>query len=72
MLTTACGAASGAGTPAQSRVVDVIAAENFWGSLVSQLGGARVRVISIVTDPSTDPHDYESSASAARRLARST
>jgi zinc/manganese transport system substrate-binding protein len=69
MLTTACGAASGAGTPAQPRVVDVIAAENFWGSLVSQLGGARVRVISIVTDPSTDPHDYESSASAARDVA---
>jgi zinc/manganese transport system substrate-binding protein len=50
-------------------MVDVIAAESFWGSLVSQLGGARVRVISIVTDPSTDPHDYESSASAARDVA---
>ena len=69
MLTTACGAASGAGTPAQSRVVDVIAAENFWGSLVSQLGGAHVRVLSIVTNANTDPHDYESSASAARAVA---
>src|SRR5437879_8746447 len=27
-----------------SRVIDVIAAENFWGSLVSQLGGAHVNV----------------------------
>jgi zinc/manganese transport system substrate-binding protein len=69
VLATACGATSGHDAPPQSGVVDVIAAENFWGSLVSQLGGSRVRVISIVTDPGTDPHDYESSASAARDVA---
>ena len=50
-------------------MVNVVAAENFWGSLVSQLGGAHVRVLSIVTDPNTDPHDYESSAAAARAVA---
>jgi zinc/manganese transport system substrate-binding protein len=50
-------------------VVDVVAAENFWGSIVSQLGGSHVRVLSIVTDPNTDPHDYESSAAAARAVA---
>lgn len=69
VLATACGATGGPDKPAQSGVVDVIAAENFWGSLVSQLGGSRVRVISIVTNPNTDPHDYESSASAARDVA---
>jgi zinc/manganese transport system substrate-binding protein len=68
-LTTACGPARGPDTPRQSGVVNVVAAENFWGSLVNQLGGSRVRVISVVTDPSTDPHDYESSASAARDVA---
>src|SRR5690242_5808113 len=42
-----------------ARVVDVVAAENFWGSLVSQLGGTHVNVLSIVSDPNADPHDYE-------------
>jgi len=46
---------SGSASPIQ-----VVAAENFWGSLVSQLGGAKVNVTSIVSDPNTDPHEYES------------
>src|SRR4249919_1195857 len=68
MLATGCGT-SGPTTPARSGVVSVVAAENFWGSLVSQLGGSHVRVLSIVTNPNTDPHDYESSAAAARAVA---
>jgi len=47
----------------------VVAAENFWGSLVSQLGGSHVDVLSIVSDPNADPHDYESSAQNARAVA---
>jgi zinc/manganese transport system substrate-binding protein len=46
-------------------VIQVVAAENFWGSLVSQLGGARVNVTSIVSDPNTDPHEYESNPANA-------
>ena len=69
MLATACSAASGTATSGQSGVIDVVAAENFWGSIASQLGGTHVQVVSIVTNPSTDPHDYESSASAARAVA---
>jgi zinc/manganese transport system substrate-binding protein len=53
-----------------SRVIDVVAAENFWGSLVSQLGGTHVRVLSIVSNPNADPHDYESSAQDARAVAQ--
>jgi zinc/manganese transport system substrate-binding protein len=52
-----------------SRVIDVVAAENFWGSLASQLGGTHVRVFSVVSDPNADPHDYESSAVDARAVA---
>ncbi|MGB6443265.1 MAG: zinc ABC transporter substrate-binding protein, partial [Thermoplasmata archaeon] len=40
-------------------------AENFWGSLVSQLGGTHVSVTSIITDPNTDPHEYQSNDSTA-------
>lgn len=68
----ACTAAvSGGATagPGGSRVIYVAAAENFWGSLASQLGGAHVRVFSVVSDPNADPHDYESSAQDARAVA---
>ena len=47
----------------------VVAAENFWGSIASQLGGARTHVSSIIVNPSTDPHSYEPNASDARTIA---
>src|SRR5580698_1502124 len=52
-------------TSASDNVIQVVAAENFWGSLVSQLGGTHVNVTSIVSDPNTDPHEYESNDSDA-------
>ncbi|HEY5171088.1 MAG TPA: zinc ABC transporter substrate-binding protein [Acidimicrobiia bacterium] len=42
--------------------VRVVAAENFWGDVASQVGGAHVRVTSIISDPTADPHQYESDA----------
>jgi len=48
-----------------STVIQVVAAENFWGSLVSQLGGTHVNVTSVVSDPNTDPHDYSSNPANA-------
>jgi len=49
--------------------IPVVAAENFWGSLVSQLGGNLTSVTSIITDPNTDPHEYESNAQDAQAIA---
>lgn len=62
-----CGSPSGAS--AGSSTLQVIAGENFWGSIAAQLGGSRVSVTSIVTNPNTDPHEYESSAVDARAFA---
>jgi zinc/manganese transport system substrate-binding protein len=45
--------------------IKVVAAENFWGNIVSQIGGSHVSVTSIITDPNTDPHLYESDAQNA-------
>jgi len=65
--TTAPGAAASAGGgPAPIRVV---AAENFWGSIAAQLGGDGVSVTSIITNPATDPHEYEPTAADARTVA---
>jgi len=57
------------GDTAQSAVIPVVAAENFWGSLISQLGGSRAQVLSIVTDPNADPHEYESNSQDAQAIA---
>lgn len=52
-----------------SGAIQVIAAENFWGNIASQIGGNRVRVTSIINDPTADPHLYESNAHDAAALA---
>src|SRR5205823_9740217 len=62
-------AACGAPADTRSGKLQVIAGENFWGSIAAQLGGSHVAVTSIVTNPSTDAHDYQSSAWDARAFA---
>jgi zinc/manganese transport system substrate-binding protein len=37
-----------------------VAAENFYGDIVQQLGAGHVSVRSILSDPNVDPHEYES------------
>lgn len=71
---TACGtSATPSGGPTtgatSGRVLDVVAAEDFWGSIAAQLGGDHVQVVSIITNPNTDPHAYEPTAADARTLA---
>jgi zinc/manganese transport system substrate-binding protein len=55
-------------TDLQGVPLHVVAAENFWGSIASQLGGSKVEVTSIITNPDTDPHDYDPSAADARSI----
>jgi zinc/manganese transport system substrate-binding protein len=57
-------------TARHSSVVQVVAAENFWANIVSQLGGKHVRVTSIISDPNADPHEYEANVSSAAAIAR--
>lgn len=49
--------------------LQVVAAENFWGSLIAQLGGDKVKVVSVVSDPNADPHEYETNANTAKIFA---
>jgi zinc/manganese transport system substrate-binding protein len=64
-----CGGDSQRSAVAPSGVLPVVAAENFWGSIASQLGGRKVDVTSVITSPATDPHDYEPTAADARTIA---
>jgi len=56
-------------TPTQTGKIQVVAGENFWGSIVAQIGGTHVSVTSIVSDPNADPHEYESNTTNARAFA---
>ncbi len=49
--------------------ITVVAAENFYGNVVSQIGGTRVSVLSILSDPNIDPHEYESNVDNAKAVA---
>ncbi|MGN6796074.1 MAG: metal ABC transporter solute-binding protein, Zn/Mn family [Streptosporangiaceae bacterium] len=68
LLVSGCSTA-GARAAGNVRVVQVTAAENFWGSIASQLGGAHAHVTSIIANPNTDPHSYEPTAADARLVA---
>src|ERR1700761_5947513 len=53
---------------AQSTKIRVVAAENFYGDVVQQLGGEHVDVTSILSNPDQDPHLFEASPKTARAL----
>ena len=84
LAVAACGSSGGAGGSASSvpaatvgssspssvdGPIAVVAAENFWGSIASQIGGSHVKVTSIITDPNTDPHEYETDPNDAAAVA---
>jgi len=49
--------------------INIVAAENFYGDLAKQIGGQRVAVTSVLSNPDADPHLFETSASTARDMA---
>src|ERR1700744_5221374 len=53
---------------AQNARVPVVAAEDFYGDVIRQLGGHRVQVTSILSNPDEDPHLFEASPKTARAL----
>ena len=61
--------AASASESANTGAIQVVAAENFWGSIAVQLGGNHVHVTSIITDPNADPHSYEPTPADARTIA---
>ncbi|MEU3348348.1 zinc ABC transporter substrate-binding protein [Streptomyces sp. NPDC006700] len=66
-LLTGCGSSSDTGSggsdrsPASSSAVPVVASTNVYGDIAEQIGGDRVEVTSVISDPSQDPHSYEAS-----------
>jgi zinc/manganese transport system substrate-binding protein len=54
--------------PASAEPINIVAAENFYGDVATQVGGANVAVTSILSNPDDDPHLFETSPSAAKAL----
>jgi zinc/manganese transport system substrate-binding protein len=73
---SACGgssggnAAGGSASGSSSSVIPVVAAENFYGDVVKQIGGSHVNVTSILSDPNVDPHEYESNVNNAKAVTK--
>ncbi len=56
-------------TPAAAQpVLNIVAAENFYGDVAQQLAGPNAAVSSILGNPEQDPHLFEASHSVARNL----
>jgi len=53
---------------AASGVVDAVGAEVQYGDVISQIGGPFVSVTSIMSNPTTDPHNFEASPRVAREI----
>ncbi len=66
----ACGSSSTstAATGGGDKPIQVVAAENEYGNVASQIGGRYVSVQSIESNPNTDPHTYEVSPGVAQEV----
>jgi len=58
--------ATNANEPCPTAPVAVLAVENFYASIVQQLGGECVTVTTILSDPDADPHEFQPTAGDIR------
>jgi zinc/manganese transport system substrate-binding protein len=82
LLLTACSSSAasnnGSGTSpsgtgsagASSSSVSVVASTDVWGDVVKQIAGDKVKITSIITDPSADPHSYEANTQTQLELSK--
>jgi len=66
-LSALAGAAT-AGASSQS-VIQAVGAENQYANVIAQIGGKYVHVEAVMSNPATDPHEFEASTSVAREIA---
>lgn len=62
--TSSASASSGPGK------VVAVAAENEYANVISQIGGPLVTVTAVMSNPNTDPHEFEASASVAEEVSK--
>jgi zinc/manganese transport system substrate-binding protein len=69
LLAAACSASSATSTAtATTGTIVAVGAENEYASVISQIGGRYVRVTAVESNPNTDPHSFEASASVSQTV----
>jgi zinc/manganese transport system substrate-binding protein len=66
LLAAGCSSASAGGSSDPAGKIVAVGAENEYADVISQVGGKYVQVNAIMSNPNTDPHTFEASASVAR------
>jgi zinc/manganese transport system substrate-binding protein len=61
--------AAALGADADGAKIGVVAAENFYGDIAQQIGGDRIAVLSILSNPHQDPHLFETTSGVIRKVA---
>jgi zinc/manganese transport system substrate-binding protein len=67
LLASACSSAR-AGSPSGPGLIVAVGAENEYANVIAQVGGKYVQASAIMSNPNTDPHTFEASASVAREV----
>jgi zinc/manganese transport system substrate-binding protein len=75
VLLSACGGGSSDGasdgsTSGGSGPVSVVASTNVYGDIAKQIGGDKVKITSIISDPSQDPHSFEGNTQTQLELSK--
>ena len=69
LLASACSASSAADSLSSGGgTIVAVGAENEYSNVIQQVGGKYVQVTAIMSNPNTDPHTFEASASVAREV----
>jgi len=66
LLAAGCTSSSAQGTNAPDGTIIAVGAENEYADVIQQVGGKYVQVSAIMSNPGTDPHTFEASASVGR------
>ena len=65
LLASGCSSAAAGASDPGGKIV-AVGAENEYANVIQQVGGKYVQVSAIMSNPNTDPHTFEASASVAR------
>jgi zinc/manganese transport system substrate-binding protein len=68
LLAGACSSSSAGTSASGGDAIVAVGAENEYANVIAQVGGKYVQVSAIMSNPNTDPHTFEASASVAREV----
>ena len=66
LLASGCSSSFATGSPDPGGKIVAVGAENQYADVIQQVGGKYVQVSAVMSNPNTDPHTFEASASVGR------